>query len=117
MDGDGVHDDHDDEHAGHDHEEHALMMNHMLSKDCLSKSDALGVFTEGQQDTAFDQTEAITGSLKAQFWPLEYFICINKEGYLMRSIQLTFADGEGEQQAKLPLIGPSDGEEIVCGTF
>ena len=54
---DGVHDDHDhdDEHAGHDHEEHAMMMNHMLSEKCLSKSDPLGVFIEGQ-DTAFDQT-------------------------------------------------------------
>ena len=35
----------------------------------------------------------------------------------MKSIQLTFADGEGEQQAKLPLIGPEGGEDLLCGTF
>ena len=49
--------------------------------------------------------------------PFEYYVCIDKKSSNLTSLQLTFADDDGEDLVKMPLIGPEIGEELFCGTF
>ena len=61
-----------DEHM-HEHHDH----DHLLTENCLRKSQAIGTMTEGE-DMMFDHTEAITMNLMADQMPWEYYVCIDQ---------------------------------------
>ena len=100
-----------DEHM-HEHHDH----DHMLTENCLRKSQAIGTMTEGE-DMMFDHTDAITLNLMADHMPWEYYVCIDQSTNELMALQLSFADMDGDDVAKLPLIGQNTSEGLLCGDF
>ena len=100
-----------DEHM-HEHHDHE----HMLTENCLRKSEAIGTMMEGE-DMMFDLMDAITLNLMADHMPWEYYVCIDQTTNQLMALQLSFADMDGEDVAKLPLIGQNTGEGLLCGDF
>lgn len=48
--------------------------------------------------------------------PFQYYACIDSINYYLTSLQITFADEDGADLVKMPLIGPEGGEGLLCAS-